>query len=134
MCEKCEEIKKKMLIWKDDLLEFMGQMIKDKCGEVLAEIENIPTKELPLKINAYPDGSPKQKLLKLRLQGEDFSIPNLIPILPELIPLLWDQEFDVEDYKSIGINDGEGYIVSMILRMLGCEEDARQISAVNYSD
>lgn len=93
------------------------------------ELMAISKRDLPKNINIYDPDSPHHFIISCRLSGEDPIEKNIA----KCIELLYDQEFDVEDYKSIGYNDGQASAVSRVFDALGMNEDANQALDVTYS-
>jgi hypothetical protein len=121
------------------------QIIKEKSLELLNEVrfnaENrirnteeyqkiaaIKDIDLPKHINDYPVGSPKHHIISCRLSGEDSFDKNLSLCMQ----LLWDVEFNYEDYQNIGYNDGQAVTLSIIFNALGMKEEATQVMEATY--
>lgn len=122
------KIKKEMLLWLNDAREFVASLIIRRCPDI-EELMRLPIEELPLKINEYEEGSPKHSIVKLRLEGKDPFEEDLRVIMT----VLYDVEFDNEEYKNLGSNDGTLHLLSRILELLGDEEHSQQASDLMYT-
>ena len=129
VCEQCDKVKTELLTWVEDAREFIKGMITSKCPDIEA-LMKLPLEELPLKINDFEDGTPERLIIKRRLEGKD----PLEEDLGTIVQVLWDVDFDYEDYKNMGHNDGIIVLLSKILTMMGDEESAKRAYEVIYSD
>lgn len=91
----------------------------NKCPEI----------ELPLRINTHPADSAIHFLISCRLSGED----PLEKDLARCMPILYDEEFDIDTYKSIGYTDGTAEVTASILKIAGMDRDSTEASDAIYS-
>ena len=68
------------------------------------------------------------ELVKARLRGEDIDKPEWH------IQALYDVEFDYEDYKTLGDNDGRLRMLDLALSHLGEEALAKRAAAAMYNN
>ena len=120
----------------DDIRKYLSQQIDDchefvilkavgKNGEV-EDVRNASDEELPTYINSQSKAV--QAIVKSRLSGKPVEIGK---VLEEL----YDVEFDHEDYKQIGENDGQLMQIVDLCNGLGMtEESARAYEAVYAID
>lgn len=99
-----------------------------KETEIYQEIAAIEDIDLPKHINDYPAGSPGHHIISCRLSGEDPFEKNLSLCMQ----ILWDVEFDYEDYQNIGYNDGQAVTLSIMFNALGMKEEATQAMEATY--
>lgn len=95
------------------------------------EIERIPKDGLPLHLNDYEDGTAAKYIFSCRMTGED---PLSEENLPKSLQLLYDQEFNIDTYRNIGVNDGQLAAVSFLARKLGDDVLAEKAGAIIYKD
>jgi hypothetical protein len=117
----------KLLYYKNDVRDNMEYRVKE-CASY-KEIMGFPDEELPLRINAWNEGSPQHFLISCRLSGDD----PLTKDLSKCIELLWDVEFDMEAYKNIGYNDGLASVTSTLLDIAGMKDEAAQAIDATYN-
>lgn len=120
-------------IIKEKLLELLNEVRfnaenRIRNTEEYREIAAIKDIDLPKHINDYPAGSPKYYIISCRLSGEDPFEKNLSLCMQ----ILWDVEFDMEDYQNIGYNDGQATTLSMMFNALGMKEEATQAMEATY--
>lgn len=99
-----------------------------KETETYQEIDAIEDIDLPKHINDYTAGSPGHHIISCRLAGEDPFEKNLSLCMQ----ILWDVEFDYEDYQNIGYNDGQAVTLSIMFNALGMKEEATQAMEATY--
>lgn len=126
MCEQCDKIKKKLDEFTEDARDFIIQEIHDHDENSHALIE-MPLEQLPLHINDYPQSSIQNKIIADRLEGKEIKLSDLMQIL-------WDCEFNYDDYKQLGHNDGMIYVISQIYTILGDEKGRERVCEATYSD
>lgn len=96
----------------------------------IQSIFNIPFEDLGRYIND-PDPH-KASIIKALLQGksqdEIMNDPHI------LIPILWDEEFSYEDYKTLGGFDAELHLCAHLLNHYGESKEAQRALQWIYSD
>lgn len=121
-------------IIKEKLLELLNDVrfnAEDRIRntELFKDIGSIEEIDLPKHINDYPVGSPGHHIITCRLSGED-------PFEKDLslcMQILWDVEFDYEDYQNIGYNDGQATTLSILFNALGMKTEATQAMEATYN-
>lgn len=121
------EIIKKLQYYTSDVRENMEYRVKGSTRYL--ELFNIPDNKLPLFINNWCVDSPEHFIISCRLSKEDPFKKNL----NKCIELLYDVEFNMEEYKNIGYNDGLATLTSILLDIAGYGEEARQAIDATYS-
>jgi hypothetical protein len=94
-------------------------------SRVLNEVLEIPADDLPTHINS---GGLKEELVNERLKGNDIDTPLWHT------RVLYDEEFDYEDYKALGVNDGELRVIGRVFQMLGKEELETRAANAMYTN
>jgi hypothetical protein len=108
-------------------IEFISNLASDTHRTLLKIVLEIPFEELPLYISDTVEL--KREMVLARLRKED------IKKNPEFVlQSLWDIEFDFDDYKGIGFNDGELETLKMVFNELEDEAHAKECGAWVYSD
>jgi len=108
----------------DDGREFILLKAQGLRVELKEIAEAPPLKELPKFINTELEAS--QALLKHRLNGEplDYSA---------LLQLMYDTNWDAEDYKQIGDNDGSLITLCDLANKLGMTAEAERAMEAVYA-
>lgn len=135
MQEKKQEKTPEQLI-KEKLLELLNDVrfnAEDRIRNtgLFKEIVEIKDIDLPKHINNYRVDSPGYHILTCRLSGEDPFEKNLSLCLE----ILYDESFEMEEYRNIGNNDGRATVLSILFDVLGMEKESiRAIEAVYSVD
>ena len=126
MTEFQEKLHKSLIDRLESSVEFtVATFLNDKCGKVAEKVIETPLDKLPLLINEYDEGSLPAQLIANRLEGKEVAVSDLIP-------LLYDENFDAEDYRNLGYNDGQASILSDLLTLLGDHENANKAAGLIY--
>lgn len=119
---------KKMESRLDSCKAYMVEIATSKTE--LEDVLSIPFEDLATRISG--ENGNITSIIKARIDGrsreEIENDPNLI------LPLLWDTEFSMVEYKQIGMNDGELHTLSDVFSTLGEEEKAKEAYSWIYSD
>lgn len=132
--QQTEQEKTPEQIIKEKLLELLNDVrfnAEDRIrnSQVYQEIAAIEDIDLPKHINDYYTGSPGHHIISCRLSGED-------PFEKDLslcMQILWDVEFDYEDYQNIGYNDGQATTLSIMFNAIGMKEKVTQAMEATYN-
>jgi len=122
------KIKDELLNEKDIAINYIISIIKNQ--EDYEELQDIPVDEIALHINNYDKDSYEFHFLFCRLANENPFEKNL----GKCTELLHDQEFNVEDYREIGKNDGVINILFRLFNIIGLEKKAKEVYQAIYSD
>lgn len=121
------KMKQTLLALKDDARDATVSKIKESDSYIF--LMGIPHNRLAMYINDYPTHSAKYFILKCRMEDVD-------PIKADIskcVELLWDQEFKMEDYKSIGYNDGMIHVLSKLFDALDMEAASKEVLKYAYN-
>jgi hypothetical protein len=124
--EMLSKIKELAISRLDNCEDFLIQLNRLK-GTAYKEVEQLEVKELPEHINDSP--AYKNRLVKTKLVGEPLTKDPM-----NLLEPLWDTEFDYDDYKNIGHNDGTLATLWKLFRILDMKEEEERANALIYSD
>jgi hypothetical protein len=106
-----------------DSRDYIIELAKARDSE-LNEVCEADEKDLPKHINVK--SAPAQEMLRSRLKDDKL---NLEPFLQ----VLYDTDFDYEDYQNLGENDGLLGAMSHMARMLGMDEESSRAYEAIYS-
>jgi hypothetical protein len=120
------KIKEELHSERDNVIDFIKNLIKSLND--YEELQDIPFEQIALHINNYNPDSYQFYFLSCRLSNKD-PFNNI----GSCIPLLYDQNFDVVEYREIGKNDGVIEILSRLLNIIGFEKEAKEISKAIYT-
>jgi hypothetical protein len=109
-----------------DCIEFLIELSINKKSS-LKEVLDMPFNELPKHINDSNDI--KKEMVLARLRKEDIK-KNYNFVCQSL----WNTEFDMDEYRQLGDNDGRLSVIAMIFRELGHEEQEKEALNWVYSD
>lgn len=132
MCEECKKLKKKLAKIEATLDGYVGstqdalRSYSSRDGDV-EEALACPLKELPLFINK--PGEVLQDIVKRRLAGKRV---KLTP--SECIQVMSNIEFDYDDYRNIGWNDGTMILACDIYKVLGKDKKSVKAYGNVYTD
>lgn len=126
--EKLKAVTEKLLAYKNDIRDVIISRIKETSD--WQQIQKYSKNQLPKHINDYDEDSPQHFWISCKLTGED----PLTKDLSKCIPILWDQEFECEDYRSIGFNDGMAIVVTNLFGVLGMEKEASETFEATYDN
>jgi len=101
-----------------------------KDSTTYKRLMEIPDKDLPLVITKYPEGSCEHFILDCRLSGKDPFETNL----SKCLELLYDEEFDMEDYNKVGYNDGVLSTLSELFTQLDMTEESKRATSLIYGE
>ena len=110
----------------DSCIIFLADTAMDR-DTTIKKVSEIPFNDLPQYINDEDDLT--KEMVLARLRREDLRLNSQF-----VLQSLWDCEFSVEDYKSIGENDGELNVLAMVFRELGDEANSKKCFEWVYSD
>ena len=110
----------------EECKDFLGTMAVNK-NSALKEVLDIPFDDLPQHINEK--GENKREMVLARLRKEDIRLDHNF-----VCQSLWDVEFDSDEYKNIGWNDGTLATLRSIFEVLGDEEHQKECTEWIYSD
>ena len=110
----------------DSCIIFLADTARDR-DTTIKKVSEIPFNDLPQYINDEDDLT--KEMVLARLRREDLRLNSQF-----VLQSLWDCEFSVEDYKSIGENDGELNVLAMVFRELGDEANSKKCFEWVYSD
>lgn len=111
-----------------DIVVSCENWIEEKCvakSAVYKKVIAIPAKYLPMHLNE--DGL-TMELVKARLEGKDIATTEW------QTRCLWDEEFNIDEYKLLGENDGELRVAQEILSMLGEEKWVSRAADAMYTN
>ena len=129
MCKTCKEIREQADAFLSDAKDFIEEKARTHIPE-FDSVGSMSKADLARNINAPGITG---ALVRARLAGKKISEWGTVP--PEaLMQGLWDQAFDVDVYKSIGVNDGILLVVRKIYETLGDEAKSKEASSWMYSD
>lgn len=120
-------IKSKLLELLSDVRGNAEERVKE--SPLYKEIEAISDRDLPKHINDYPTGSAGHHIISCRLSKEDPFEKDL----SRCIEILWDVEFDMEDYQNIGYNDGMATTLSILFNALDMKQESTRAMEATYS-
>lgn len=113
-----------------DILEQCKDYLKEKAckaGATLGDVKRIPFNDLPKYVN--DENELKKDIVLARLRKEKiFDNPEFI------LKSLYNIAFDVETYKSIGMNDGTLMTLKIIFEELGDKVHAKECYDWLYSE
>lgn len=132
--QKNEQEKTPEQLIKEKLLELLNGVrlnveLRVRDTETYQEVSNFKDIELPLHINNYSEDSPEHFIISCRLSGEDPFEKDL----SRCVQILWNVEFNMEEYQNIGYNDGQATILSILFNALGMEKEATQAMEATYN-
>jgi hypothetical protein len=93
----------------------------------IKKVLDIPFDELPMHVNEKTDHIREMVLARLRKE-------DLIKDSKFVLQSLWDAEFDSDDYKNIGWNDGSLSVLGLIFKHLGDKKHADEAFEWTYSE
>jgi hypothetical protein len=123
-----EKMIKKLIEFKDVVRQSSELRIKN-TDDFNFWMNKCPEIELPLRINTHPADSPIHFLISCRLSGEDPLEKDLF----RCMPLLYNEEFDYEDYKNIGYTDGSADVTASLLKIAEMPKESNEASDATYS-
>ena len=129
MCEQCDKVKKALVTRVDDVRAYVLGMIIARCS-IIESLMCLPLDELPLKINEYAPHTPEHTIIKYRLEGKDPFQEKLGTIMDAL----YDVEFNYEDYRGLGYNDGTAETLAQMLDLMDDPENASRAREAIYSE
>lgn len=108
-------------------VELCEQFLESKAEELSEQYNTaiaLPQTDLGIYIN---DPTVLGELVKARLKGAPVNTPKW------QIECLCDCEFDYDDYRKLGENDGTLQMAAIVLNLLGEEELAQRALAAQYN-
>lgn len=96
----------------------------------LEDVLSIPFENLATRISG--ENGNIASIIKARIEGRSREEIENDPDL--ILPLLWDTEFSMDEYKQIGMNDGELHTISDVFSTLGEDKKAKEAYSWIYSD
>jgi len=111
-----------------DIVLSCENWIEEKCvakSAIYNKVAAMTKEDLLLNIN---EEGLTMDLVKARLEGKDIATPEW------QTRCLWDEEFNMDEYKLLGENDGELRVAQEILSMLGEEEWVSRAAAAMYTN
>lgn len=123
----------------DDVRELVKENIKDLRNYIIEKAEatdnelekviNAEEKELPKLINVKSLAA--QEYLKHRLRNKGCDIEPLLN-LELFLDIIYSTALDSDDYKDLGINDGQICETARLAYMLGMENEAKKAYEAKY--
>ena len=110
----------------EECKDFLGAMAVSK-NSALKEVLDIPFDNLPQYINEINEN--KKEMVLARLRKEDIRLDHNF-----VCQSLWDVEFDSDEYKNIGWNDGTLATLRSIFEVLGDKEHEKECTEWIYSE
>lgn len=110
----------------EECKDFLGAMAVNKSS-ALKEVLDIPFDDLPQHINEVNEN--KKEMVLARLRKEDIRHDSIF-----VCESLYDVEFDFDEYKNVGHNDGTLATLRGIFEVLGDEEHQKECSLWIYSE
>ena len=110
----------------EECKDFLGAMAVSKSS-ALKEVLDIPFDDLPQHINEVNEN--KKEMVLARLRKEDIRHDSIF-----VCESLYDVEFDFDEYKNVGHNDGTLATLRGIFEVLGDEEHQKECSLWIYSE
>jgi hypothetical protein len=111
----------------DGWIESQEMWLSEKAHNATKDFDTVssmPIEELPTHINEKTFFG---RLCIDRLAGRELDTPE------NWMEVLHDVEFDCEDYKNIGVGDGQMDICSTVYNLLGKEDKAKKAMSLRYS-
>lgn len=124
---KVADLKECLLLHADYCQEFIRETITQTS--TYQDLDNIEKDDIPLHITDLIPGTFQHHILKCRLEGTDPLEENLSLCMQ----ILWDTEFNVDDYRNVGRNDGQIDILSLLLKKLDMHTEAEKVSEAQYT-
>ena len=119
-----------LLAWIEPYEEYVKGFILERVQQttLYEDIDGINKDDIPLRIHECTPDTPEHYLLKCRLEDKEPDDLNI------LLQVLWDTEFDTDDYRQIGFNDGEICMIGALFNALGLDDRAKQVNQASYGD
>jgi hypothetical protein len=121
-----ETLLKEALDRLDSCINFLAETAMDR-DTAIKKVSEIPFDNLPQHVD--DDNDLEKEMVLARLRKEDLRCNSNF-----VLQSLWDTEFSIDDYKSIGENDGELHVLSMIFKELGDEANSKKCYEWIYSN
>lgn len=123
---KEKKLKDLLLFRLEECKEFLSELAMSK-NSALKEVLDIPFDDLPTYINEVSEN--KREMVLALLRKEDIKKDHNF-----VCQSLWDVEFDADEYKNIGWNDGTLATLRSIFEILGEEEKQKECTEWIYSE
>lgn len=123
---KREDLHEQLKVAAENTRDFIIDKIKER--RIYKLLDGETSERILLQLNDFAEDSYELHFYKCKLEGVDPFERNL----SKCIELLWDCYFSVEEYKSIGDNDGRADLIAYLLEAIGYPEEALQVREVIY--